>query len=261
VIPFDRHAQERDMTLVPPCDHADVFAGQGTATKEVIEEVGELDDLFACLGGGGLLSGALLAVRALSSTCRVRSVEPEAGNDGQQSLARGEIVHIDSPEDDCRRRADAAPGGTHVRDHPPRRERHRHRERCATGRGDELLRRADELAVEPTGCLGFAGARHGGVALQAGRLGVIVSGGNIDLARNSRLLAANSPEVWHRAPRRGNIGLRARKSRAGSNFRARFGFRSLGVATRLRLSPGNSSNQGSPSPDRNLRNNAEEGTS
>ena len=92
VIRFDRYredreaigrrlARERGLALIPPYDHADVIAGQGTATLELIEEVGALDDLFVCLGGGGLLSGAALAVRALAPHCRIHGVEPEAGND------------------------------------------------------------------------------------------------------------------------------------------------------------------------------------
>src|SRR6185436_9236059 len=93
-----RLAKEQGMTLVPPYDHPDVIAGQGTAAKELIEEVGELDALFVCLGGGGLLSGSALAAKALSPQCHLYGVEPEAGNDGQQSLRQGEIVHIETPQ-------------------------------------------------------------------------------------------------------------------------------------------------------------------
>jgi threonine dehydratase len=105
VILFDRFTQDREqlgreiaaqrgMTLIPPFDHPDVVTGQGTAAKELFEEVGALDDLFVCMGGGGLLGGCALAARALSPDCRVIGVEPEAGNDTQQSLALGRIVHI-----------------------------------------------------------------------------------------------------------------------------------------------------------------------
>ncbi len=92
-----RLAQERGMTLIPPYDHPHVIAGQGTAVKELIEETGPLDLLFVCLGGGGLLAGSALSAAALDPACQVIGVEPEAGNDGQQSMARGEIVHIDVP--------------------------------------------------------------------------------------------------------------------------------------------------------------------
>src|SRR5471030_261010 len=109
VVLYDRYTQDREqigrelaekqgMTLIPPYDHADVIAGQGTAVKELFEEVGELDALFVCLGGGGLLSGSALATRALSPKTRLYGVEPEAGNDGQLSFRSGSIVHIDTPK-------------------------------------------------------------------------------------------------------------------------------------------------------------------
>ena len=109
VVFYDRYTEDREaisqrlseqqgMTLVPPYDHADVIAGQGTAAKELFDEVGALDALFVCLGGGGLLSGSALAARALSPQCKLFGVEPEAGNDGQRSLRSGAIVHIDTPQ-------------------------------------------------------------------------------------------------------------------------------------------------------------------
>jgi threonine dehydratase len=107
-------AEERGMTLIPPYDHPDVIAGQGTAAKELIEEVGALDALFVCLGGGGLLAGSALAARALAPACKVFGVEPEAGNDGQQSFRSGRIVTIETPRNDRRRRADAAPRRAHL---------------------------------------------------------------------------------------------------------------------------------------------------
>src|SRR4051794_19262635 len=93
-----RLAAERGATLLPPYDHPDIIAGQGTATRELIEEVGALDALFVPLGGGGLLSGATLAARALSPDCRIFGVEPAAGDDVRQSLATGSIVHIPAPQ-------------------------------------------------------------------------------------------------------------------------------------------------------------------
>ena len=183
-----RLAQERGMTLVPPYDHADVIAGQGTATRELLQEVGDLDDLFVCLGGGGLISGAALAARALSPRCRIHGVEPETGNDAQQSLACGEIVHIETPQTI----ADGAQT-QHIgkltfeiirRDVTD----------IVTASDDQLVEAMRffaermKLVVEPTGCLAFAGARHAGIALAGRRVGIIVSGGNIDLARYSKLL-------------------------------------------------------------------------
>ncbi|MBE0629749.1 MAG: pyridoxal-phosphate dependent enzyme, partial [Burkholderia vietnamiensis] len=107
VVTYDRYTEDREqigrelaekhgLTLIPPYDHADVIAGQGTAAKELFDEVGPLDAVFAPLGGGGLLSGTALATRALSPQAKLYGVEPEAGNDGQQSFRSGAIVHIDT---------------------------------------------------------------------------------------------------------------------------------------------------------------------
>ncbi len=203
VILFDRYtedreaigrrlAHERGMTLVPPYDHADVIAGQGTATKELIDEVGALDDLFVCLGGGGLISGAALAVRALSPRCRVHGVEPEAGNDAQQSLARGEIVHIETPQtiaDGAQTQHLGALTFAIIR---------RDVDDIVTASDAQLVEAMRffaermKIVVEPTGCLGFAGACHAGLPLQGRRVGVLVSGGNIDLARYSALLGGSA---------------------------------------------------------------------
>lgn len=109
VVTYNRYTEDRDalskkladeggLTLIPPFNHPDIIAGQGTATKEMIEEVGPLDALFVCLGGGGLLAGSALAAKALAPSCDVYGVEPEAGNDGQQSFRSGQIVHIDVPK-------------------------------------------------------------------------------------------------------------------------------------------------------------------
>ena len=177
------------MTLVPPYDHADVIAGQGTATRELLQDVGDLDDLFVCLGSGGLISGAALAARALSPRCRVHGVEPEAGNDAQQSLARGEIVHIETPQTI----ADGA------------QTQHLGRLTFEIIRRDvaDIVTASDaqlveamrffaermKLVVEPTGCLGFAGACHAGLPLAGRRVGVLISGGNVDLQRFAELTA------------------------------------------------------------------------
>src|SRR5450432_870197 len=93
-----RLAEQRGLTLIPPFDHPDVIAGQGTAAMELIEEAGPLDALFVCMGGGGLLSGCALAARALAPGCKVYGVEPEAGNDGQQSFRSSKIVHSEVPK-------------------------------------------------------------------------------------------------------------------------------------------------------------------
>ncbi len=108
VVLYDRYTQDREaigaqlaaergMTLIPPYDHPHVMAGQGTAALELLQDAGELDVLLVCVGGGGLISGCAVAAKHLAPGCRVIGVEPEAGNDVQQSLRRGEIVHIDVP--------------------------------------------------------------------------------------------------------------------------------------------------------------------
>ena len=183
-------AGERGMTLVPPYDHADVIAGQGTAAKELLESTGPLDALFVPLGGGGLLSGTALAVRALAPRCQLYGVEPEAGNDGQQSFRSGTIVHIDTPKTI----ADGA------------QTQHLGQLTFAIVRRDvdDVLTATDaelvdgmrffaermKMLVEPTGCLGWAAACALRERLAGRRVGVVISGGNVDLARFCALSAA-----------------------------------------------------------------------
>jgi threonine dehydratase len=185
-------AQDNGMTLIPPYDHADVIAGQGTATKELIDEVGPLDCLCVPLGGGGLLSGAALAVRALSPRCRLYGVEPQAGSDAQLSLRKGEIVHIDTPKTI----ADGAQ--TQHLGQLTFEIIRRDVDEIVTASDEQLIEsmcffaERMKLVVEPTGCLGFAAARHAGLSLQGKKVGVLISGGNIDLPRYSELLASKA---------------------------------------------------------------------
>lgn len=199
VVTYDRYTEDREqigrelaekhgLTLIPPYDHADVIAGQGTAAKELFEEVGPLDAFFVCLGGGGLLSGSALATRALSPGCLLYGVEPEAGNDGQQSLRKGEIVHIDTP----RTIADGAQTQHLGQLTFPIIQRD----------VDDILTVSDEelvacmrffaermkIVVEPTGCLGFAAAHRMKDQLKGKKVGVLISGGNIDLGRFASLI-------------------------------------------------------------------------
>ena len=201
VVFYDRYTQDREqitrdlaerngLTLIPPYDHADVLAGQGTAAKELFEEVGPLDAFFVCLGGGGLLSGSALATRALSPKTRLYGVEPAAGNDGQQSLRSGAIVHIDTPQTI----ADGAQ--TQHLGHITFPIIQRDVDDILTVTDAQLidgmrfLAERMKLIVEPTGCLGFAAARAMGRALEGQRVGVLISGGNVELARFCALLAA-----------------------------------------------------------------------
>jgi len=179
------------MTLIPPYDHPDVIAGQGTAARELVEEVGALDALFVCLGGGGLLAGSALAARALAPECRIYGVEPEAGNDGQQSFRSGRIVHIETP----RTIADGAQT-LHLGEHtfPIIRRDVADILTATDGQLVEAMRFFAErmkMVVEPTGCLGFAAARRlGKDALAGKRIGIVISGGNVDLSRFAELVGA-----------------------------------------------------------------------
>jgi threo-3-hydroxy-L-aspartate ammonia-lyase len=191
VVTFDRYqvdreaigrqlSAERGLTLIPPYDHEDVIAGQGTAAKELFEEVGALDILLVCLGGGGLLAGCALAAKALAPGCRVIGIEPEAGNDGQQSFRNGSIVRIPVPKSI----ADGALT-THLgeRTFP-----------IIRALVDDILTVTDvmlaetvrffvermKIVVEPTGCLAAAAALNGIVPCAGKRVGIVLSGGNVD---------------------------------------------------------------------------------
>ncbi len=182
-------AQEQGMTLIPPYDHPDVIAGQGTAVKELIEEVGELDALFVSLGGGGLLSGSALSARALSPKCKVYGCEPEAGNDGQRSFREGRIIHIETPKTI----ADGAQT-QHLGEHTFPIIR-RDVDDVITASDAELVEgmrsfaATMKLMVEPTGCLGLAVARQLKSQLRGQRVGIVISGGNVSLDRFCSLLA------------------------------------------------------------------------
>jgi threo-3-hydroxy-L-aspartate ammonia-lyase len=201
VVSYDRYTEDREqigrelaerhgLTLVPPYDHPEVIAGQGTAAKELFEEVGELDAFFVCLGGGGLLAGSALATRALSPRCKLYGVEPEAGNDGQRSFRSGAIVHIDTP----RTIADGAQT-QHLGNltFPIIR---RDVDDILTVSDAQLVERMAfavtrmKLVIEPTGCLGFAAALAMKEQLKGQRVGILVSGGNVDLARFCSLLSS-----------------------------------------------------------------------
>ncbi len=188
-----RLAAERGMTLIPPFDHPHVMAGQGTAALELIEEAGPLDVLLVCLGGGGLLSGCAVAARHRLPGCRVIGVEPEAGNDVQQSLRRGELVHIDVP----RTIADGAQ--TQQAGHLTFPVIQALVADVATVSDAQLVSTMRffaermKIVVEPTGCLAAAAALAGALDVRGKRVGVIVSGGNVDLARYAELLSSGSP--------------------------------------------------------------------
>jgi threonine dehydratase len=185
-----RLSQERGMTLIPPFDHPDVIAGQGTAADELFDEVGELDAFFVCMGGGGLLSGCALATRVRSPKTKLYGIEPAAGNDGQQSFREGRIVHIDVPRtiaDGAQTQALGRYTFAIVR---------RDVDDILTATDDELVAcmrffaERMKIIVEPTGCLGFAGALGMRDALAGKRVGILISGGNVDLDRFCALTSA-----------------------------------------------------------------------
>ena len=201
VVLFDRYTEDREqigrslaqkhgLTLIPPYDHPHIIAGQGTAAKELFEEVGELDALFVCLGGGGLLSGSALAARSLSPNCRVYGVEPLAGNDGQQSFRSGKLVKIETPKT--------------IADGVQTQQLGLQNFEIIRRNVDDILTVTDEqlvqsmhffaermkMVVEPTGCLGAAAVMQNVVPVRGARVGVIISGGNVDLPAYARLLAS-----------------------------------------------------------------------
>jgi threo-3-hydroxy-L-aspartate ammonia-lyase len=184
-----RLAQQRGMTLIPPYDHPHVMAGQGTAAAELLEEVGTLDLLLVCVGGGGLVSGCAVAAHAASPGVRVLGVEPEAGNDTQQSLALGRIVHIDTPKtiaDGAQTQHSGKFTFAVIQRLVPEIVTVSDAQLVSTMR---FFAERMKMVVEPTGCLGAAALLQGVVQARGQRVGVIISGGNVDLLRYSQLLA------------------------------------------------------------------------
>ncbi len=203
VILYDRYAgdreaivnpivEERGMTLIPPYDHPHVMAGQGTAAKELIEDAGALDVLIVPVGGGGLLSGCATAAKSMAPGCTVIGIEPEAGNDAQRSLRAGRIVHIDVPKTI----ADGAQT-QHVGQYTFPVIQQLVDDILTVG-DDELIETMKvfagrmKIVVEPTGCLGAAAALGRRLDLRGKRVGVIVSGGNIDLARLASMIQGSA---------------------------------------------------------------------
>ena len=189
-----RISEERGLVTIPPYDHADVIAGQGTAALELIREIGPLDFLFICVGGGGLLSGCAAAAAGASPGCRVIGVEPEAGDDATRSFRTKSLQTVHNP-DTIADGARTPSLGTLtfqmvlalVHDMMTVSDR----ELASTM---FYLWERMKIVVEPTGALAATAALSGRVDLRGQRVGVIVSGGNVDLAAVPTLLAlANAP--------------------------------------------------------------------
>ena len=200
VITYDRYtedrmaigqklAEERGMTLIPPYDHAHVMAGQGTAALELLQDVPQLDTLLVCLGGGGLISGCAVAAKHLNPKIRVIGVEPEAGNDAQQSKAAGKIIKIDTPKTIADGAQTQFVGNLTFP--------------VIQALVDEIVTVSDaqlieamrfaasrmKMVIEPTGGLAMAAAMQGVVNVKGQRVGIIISGGNVDIAQLAKYLA------------------------------------------------------------------------
>ena len=199
VVTYDRYSQDREEiaarlvaqrggTLLPSFNHPDIIAGQGTAALELLEETGPLDALFAPVGGGGLVSGCALVASKVAPDCAVIGVEPAAGDDARQSLAAGHIVKIATP----RTIADGAQTTSvgdltfaimqnYVRDIVSV-------EDAALVVTMRLLAERMKIIAEPTGCLAPAAALASAQQWQGRRVGVLISGGNIDISTFARLI-------------------------------------------------------------------------
>ena len=190
----ERLRRDGDPVLIPPYDHADVIAGQGTAALELFEETGPLDLLLVCCGGGGLLSGSALAARAQAPGCRVVGVEPELADDATRSFRTGVLQTVSNPQtiaDGARTPSLGTLTFPLVRQYV---------DDMATVSDDDLVRAMRfvwermKLVVEPTGVLGLAAALSGRVDVQDKNVGVILSGGNVDLAYALALFAKLAAE-------------------------------------------------------------------
>ncbi len=183
-------ARERGLTVIPPYDHAHVMAGQGTAALELIEETGPLDALLVCVGGGGLLSGCAVAAAAMSPGIKIHGVEPAAGDDVRQSLARGERVRIEVPAtiaDGAQTQQVGVLTFAVIQQLVSAIHTVTDAQLIATMR---FMAERLKQVVEPTGCLAAAAALEGIVDLRGQRVGIIVSGGNVDLAQYGKWLGA-----------------------------------------------------------------------
>lgn len=178
-----RLARERGLTLIPPYDHPQIIAGQGTAARELFEDVGALDFLFVPCGGGGLLSGSAITANAMAPTCKVVGVEPAAGDDATRSFRTRQLQTVHNPKTVADGARTPSLGSLtfplvlqYVSD-------------MATVDDPTLLRTMFylwerlKLVVEPTGALGAAAALEGTTSIRGGRVGVILSGGNVDLTQ------------------------------------------------------------------------------
>jgi threonine dehydratase len=184
----EKLASERGLTVIPPFDHPHILAGQGTAAKELIEETGPLDILIVPCGGGGLLSGCSIAAKHLSPKCRVIGVEPAAGDDGTRAFRSGKLVTISLPDtiaDGARTTSLGKITFALIQ---------KHVDDFLTVTDAELLKwmfflwERMKIVVEPTGALAAAALLQGKIDAKGKKIGVVISGGNVDLAWAARQL-------------------------------------------------------------------------
>jgi threo-3-hydroxy-L-aspartate ammonia-lyase len=182
-------AAERGLALIPPYEHPDVIAGQGTAALELVEETGDLGALLAPVGGGGLMAGSSTAAKGVLPGIRIVGVEPELADDTKRSLEAGERVKIPVPRTIADGQAASIPGELTFSIN------RRLVDEIALVTEDEIraaMRFAFErmrIVLEPSGATGLAALLAGKVAGLPRRVGVIISGGNIDATRFSELLS------------------------------------------------------------------------
>jgi threonine dehydratase len=181
-----RLAAERGLTLIPPFDHPHVIAGQGTAARELFEDAGPLDMLFVPCGGGGLLSGSALAARALSPGCLVIGVEPAAGDDATRSFRTRTLQTVTNPATVADGARTASLGTLTfplvldlVADMMTVDDR-------ALLQAMFYLWERLKVVIEPTGALGAAAAFSDTTRIRGASVGILVSGGNADVAEIPR---------------------------------------------------------------------------
>lgn len=192
IVPYDREettreelasrlSKERGLPIIPPYDHPHIVAGQGTVVREFLEEVGPLDFLLVCCGGGGLLSGSAVAAKALQPSCRVIGVEPERADDATQSFRTGTLHRVSNPDTIADGARTPSLGRItfplileHVDDMVTVTE-----EAIITAM--HFLWERMKLVVEPTGAVAAAAVFDGLPVEQSDRVGIIISGGNVEM--------------------------------------------------------------------------------
>lgn len=201
VVEYDRYSQNREDVaaevhrelggiVIPPFDHRDVMAGQGTVALELFEAIDDLDILFVCLGGGGLLAGCSTVAKAQNANITVVGVEPEAGDDHVRSRAAGHRVELDAvPETIADGQQTTAPGVLTWSVNATRADVFTTVSDAEIVQTMRLLLEHHNLIVEPSGATALAAALHRGLIEPGMRVGVTLSGGNIDLVRFAELVS------------------------------------------------------------------------